>query len=300
MNAYRSHEVNRFNYTYIVPALFAQDEYKFGSRVVLAASGRADFHNEYGTFFNPRISALIRLPLDLTARVSTGTGVFAPTPFTEEIEATGLSRLRSFQNIKAERAWSSSGDLGWKYRWLELNATVFGSRIRNAVGLTQDMDIANAAEPTRTLGTELFARLRRGQVSVVFTHAFVHSTEFDFEVGNRQVVPLTPRHTAGIDLMWEQPGRTRIGIEAFYTGRQRLEDNPFRTESIPYWVFGILMERRFGPVRVFLNAEDLGDFRQTRYEPLTRPTPNFDGRRTVDVWSPLDGRVINAGVRFGF
>jgi len=36
------------------------------------------------------------------------------------------------------------------------------------------------------------------------------------------------------------------------------------------------------------------------YDRLVRPTQNFDGRWTVDAWSPLEGRVINGGVRFGF
>jgi outer membrane receptor for ferrienterochelin and colicins len=49
----------------------------------------------------------------------------------------------------------------------------------------------------------------------------------------------------------------------------------------------------------FINGENLADFRQTRYDPLVRPAQNFDGRWTVDAWSPLEGRVINAGVRFG-
>ena len=111
---------------------------------------------------------------------------------------------------------------------------------------------------------------------------------------------LSPRHTAGIDLLWEKEDVGRIGLEAFYTGGQHLDDNPFRTTGIPYWVFGVLLEGHVGPLRVFLNAENLGDFRQTRYESLVRPSPGFGGRRTVDAWSPLDGRVINGGVRFGF
>jgi iron complex outermembrane receptor protein len=52
-------------------------------------------------------------------------------------------------------------------------------------------------------------------------------------------------------------------------------------------------------VKFFINAENLADFRQTRYDPLVRPTPNFDGRWTVDAWSPLEGRVINAGILNG-
>ena len=60
----------------------------------------------------------------------------------------------------------------------------------------------------------------------------------------------------------------------------------------------MLFERRFGPLRFFVNAEDRADFRQTRYDPLVRPTQNLDGRWTVDAWSPLEG-VINAGMRLG-
>jgi iron complex outermembrane receptor protein len=300
VDSYRSKDLSRFNYTYTTPAVFAQDEHSLGSRVTLSASGRADFHSKYGTFVNPRISGLIKLPRQLTARISTGTGVFAPTPFTEETEAVGLSRLQPLRNIKAERAWSSSADLGWKAPWVEVNGTVFGSRIRNAVRLSETMEIRNARQPTRTVGSELWTRFRWDEFNVILSHTFVHSTEIDLKTGERHLVPLTPRHTAGIDLLWEQEGRGRIGLEAFYTGRQRLEDNPYRAESIPYWVFGILLERRFGPIRVFLNAEDLADFRQTRYERLVRPSQNFDGRWTVDAWSPLEGRVINGGVRFGF
>jgi len=67
-------------------------------------AARLDIHNNYGTFLNPRISALLRLPKKLTARISGGTGVFAPTPFTEETEASGLTRLATLRNLAAERA----------------------------------------------------------------------------------------------------------------------------------------------------------------------------------------------------
>ena len=92
----------------------------------------------------------------------------------------------------------------------------------------------------------------------------------------------------------------RIGFEVYYTGLQQLEENPYRTESVPYWVFGILIERRLGPFRLFLNAENIGDVRQTRYDPLVLPQELPDGRRTVAAWGPLDGRVINGGLRYRF
>jgi iron complex outermembrane receptor protein len=296
---YRNRDVNGFDYTYNTPSFFAQDEYSPNSTVTVSGSGRLDFHNRYGTFFSPRISALVRLPGSMTTRISTGTGVFAPTPFTEETEATGLSLIHPLSGVRAERAWSASGDLGWKSESLELNATVFGSVIRHPVVL-RGLDIVNLDEPTRTVGTEFLARYRRGHWSVVATHTFTQSTELDRNSGVREIVALTPRHTAGFDAMWEDPAKGRIGFEVYYTGRQRLDDNPYRSESVPYVVFGILVERRFGPLRVFVNAEDIGDFRQTNYEPLALSQPLPDGRRAVDAWGPIDGRAINGGIRFAF
>ena len=42
-----------------------------------ASSGRLDVHSEYGTFFSPRVSALVRSG-PWTSRMSIGTGFFAP------------------------------------------------------------------------------------------------------------------------------------------------------------------------------------------------------------------------------
>jgi iron complex outermembrane receptor protein len=61
-----------------------------------------------------------------------------------------------------------------------------------------------------------------------------------------------------------------------------------------------MAERRFGPIRVFVNAENLLDVRQTKHDPLVRPTVGMGGRSTTDVWVPLDGRVANVGVRWNF
>ena len=138
----------------------------------MSGSGRADFHSDYGAFFNPRVSALIRLPKQWTARLSTGTGVFAPTPFTEETEAVGLSRVLPLRSLKAERAWSASADLGWSPSRVELNGSLFGSIIRNPVMLRPgesagSLEIFNAGGTTRTVGSELLARVRRGDFGLV-------------------------------------------------------------------------------------------------------------------------------------
>jgi len=65
-------------------------------------------------------------------------------------------------------------------------------------------------------------------------------------------------------------------------------------------IVGALAERRIGRARFFINLENIGGVRQTQFDPLVRPTRAPDGRWTTDAWGPLEGRVINGGIRLGF
>ena len=100
--------------------------------------------------------------------------------------------------------------------------------------------------------------------------------------------------------MWEREGVGRLGFEAYYTGRQRLDDNPYRTRSRPYVELGVLGEIVLGNVRLFVNAENLLDIRQTKYDPLLLRTRAPEGRWTVDAWGPTDGFTVNGGIRLTF
>jgi iron complex outermembrane receptor protein len=301
---YASDDVPRFDYRYTIPAAFAQYDVEPAGWVALSASGRLDAHSEYGTFANPRVSALVRVPGGWALRLSAGTGAFAPTPFTEETEVTGLSPLRPLAGLRAERARSASVDAGGNVGALELNATVFGSRIVNALVVRDAADgsgaleIATASSPTRTVGADALVRHRAAGVTTTLTYTYVRSTEESpGATARRREVPLTPRHAAGLVSVWEQEGRGRVGVEVYYTGRQPLDENPYRAESPAYVVFGAIAERRLGRARVFVNLENLGGVRMTRYHPLVRPSRGEGGRWTTDAWAPLEGRVINAGVR---
>ena len=131
------------------------------------------------------------------------------------------------------------------------------------------------------------------------SYVFVDATEPD-PLGGRQRVARTPRHTAGLIALWEVEDKGRIGIEAYCTGKQRLDNDPFRTEGRPFFQLGMSGELKIGSASVFVNLENILNVRQTRYSPLVRPTPAIDGRRTVDAWAPLDGFVANIGVKFSF
>jgi outer membrane receptor for ferrienterochelin and colicins len=324
---YRASALAPLEYTYRVPALFLQDVAALGTRWTFSASARADLHDRYGTFVSPRVSVLFR-PAGVgdtdtevgasvsgrpgpdangwSVRGSAALGYAAPTPFIDRTEEIGLARVAPLRGLVPERARSVSLDVERAAgAWL-FSLALFGTEIDRALLLRpsetapDSLVLANAASPQRAYGLEARARYRRGPLYVLVSHTVLRSRE-ESPAGGRRDTPLTPRHLFMMDAVVEPDEETRIGIEAAYIGRQPLEeDDPYRAWSRPYANLGFLAERRAGPARLFLNAENLLDARQTRWAPLLRPERAADGRWTTDVWAPLEGRVLNAGLRVAF
>ena len=302
-DAFESPNVPRFNFRYVAPGVFGQDEYALTPQVTLSGSGRIDVHNEFGTFVSPRVSALLRAAQAVTIRVSAGRGHFAPTPFTDDTDATGLTPIAPIGGLEPEHANTFSTDVTWTRAPLEVTGTLFYSEVENALLYRETAgayagELINASKPTRTRGTEFIARHHQQNLDLILTHMYVWSTEEDEDRGTREV-PLNPRHSASFDLLWRF-GQSQIGIEVFYTGRQALDMNPYRDHGSPYLLWGGLFMHRIGPAQLFVNAENLGDVRQTSSESLVLPARRPDGRWSTDAWAPLDGRTINAGLRFRF
>lgn len=309
VNEYASDDFAAFNYRYTVPGAFFQYDLEVSPELTLSASARADHHSEYGSFVSPRVSALYR-PGAWTVRASAAQGYFAPTPFIGAIEETGLSRLDPLAGLRAERADTVSFDVGRRFGPLEANVIAFQSRVRHEAALipvgpvlpdgTSQMQIINAPGTAQTQGSEWLLRYRYDHITVTASYMYTGARSSDPVSGMRRATPLTPRHSAGFVAIWEDHDRGRLGFEAYYTGAQELEDNPYRTRSKPFLNMGILGEVHLGHVSVFLNAENILDIRQSRYDPLVRPSRASDGRWTVDAWAPTDGFVVNGGVRVRF
>jgi iron complex outermembrane receptor protein len=298
-DAYTPTDVPRFGYTYDVPGVFAQDDVELTAWLSLSAGARVDWHNEYGTFFSPRLAALVRKN-GWASRFSVGRGFFATTPLTEETEAAGLTRLDIQGPLDAERGTSVSVDLTRRVGPVTITGTAFGSEIADPAAVNRDTGyvLFSRSDATTNVGAELVGIVRHGPWAATGTYTYVRSRE-EGENG-RQDVALTPRHSAGFVGMWEEEPWGRVGLELYYTGRQRLEVNPYRSSSVPYVIVGALIEKRLGRMRLFLNAENLTNVRQTNWDSLLRPTRGVDGRWTIDAWAPLEGRAINGGIRLEF
>jgi iron complex outermembrane receptor protein len=288
---------------YVAPrgGIFAHDDVRVAPWLTVSGSGRIDYVKGAGEvlrvndfFFSPRGSALVHGG-PWAARVSAGRSYFVPTPLTAETEAAGFERLTIEGPLEIETARSVSADLSYRNRGSAVTLTVFETHIDDPARVDRTTyTLRTDPDPIVTKGVEVSGSVRRAPFVITGSYTFVRARG-----GDDLSVPLTPRHRAVVHAEATR-GRNRFGVNVSFTGTQRLEANPYRSESEPYTVIGLAGERRFGRYRLFVNADNLADVRQADWDPIMRPSRDVDGRWTVDAWAPLEGRVINAGIRIGF
>lgn len=298
-----------FNYSYQVPGLFSQLDYEVSDDVAMSLSARTDWHSEYGTQVSPRIS-LLYSPESWTIRGAYGQGFFAPSPFIEDIDEAGLSRLAPLENLDEERASTASIDISYVFDSIETSLTLFSSAIDNVTELevidginkasAKQVRIVNATGESKINGAELLLRYRWQDIKFTGSYLYTDATKDSDTTLNRVPLALTPQHSAGLVVMWEEHGSHLLGFEAYYTGTQQLENNPYRERSKPYWHLGLLGQITIGQVSYFVNAENLLNVRQTKEDSLVLPEQAPSGRWTTDIWSRNDGFTVNAGLRFQF
>lgn len=306
---YISQTFPEFDYSYEVPGLFAQLDYEVNSEITTSYSVRVDEHNEFGTQVSPRVSVLYR-PGDLTIRGSYGQGYYAPTPFVEEIEAAGLSRLETIQDLSEEQAETASLDFTYTFENIETSLTLFGSNVENSTELEAFSSDGNAIldrvrlinidGESQIRGSEVLLRYHWQDLKLTASYLYLDATEETGEANDRQEMALTPRHSAGFVAMWEKHGNFRTGFEAYYTGSQQLNNNPYMNGSKPYWHLGLMGEITVGRVSWFINLENLLDVKQSDEHPLLLPARAPSGQWTTDIWSRNDGFITNVGVRVTF
>jgi outer membrane receptor for ferrienterochelin and colicins len=84
-----------------------------------------------------------------------------------------------------------------------------------------------------------------------------------------------------------------IGAEAYYFSTQQLNDG---TIGRGYWLGGFMAEKIWERFSLFINFENRTDMQQTKFGAIYTGSitdPNFK-----DIYAPLDGLVVNGGIKF--
>ena len=139
-------------------------------------------------------------------------------------------------------------------------------------------------------GIETNLKIHYGHIKLFAGYSFIEV--FNRTSSGKQLLPLTPKHKLGLVLIYEEHGNFRIGLEGYYTGKQKLHSGETVTD---YWITGVMLEKKFGMFSLFLNFENFLDTRQSRYE--TMYTGSLTDPVFNKLYAPTDGRIINGGVK---
>lgn len=291
------------DYTYTTVGAFVQDTWDASERLLLEAGLRADYHGTFGGFLLPKASLRYRLTNRLTARLGGGLGYKAPTVFLEPSEERAFQDVAPLgEEVKAETSQGGSFDVNYQtllfdHLAVSFNQAFYFTRLQDplvpvveaAPGAPRGVLRYEQADGSiQTWALETHAKFSLGDFKLFLGYVHLHT-----ESEQEGPLPLTPEHKTYTVLVYEQHGTGRIGLEAYYTGPQPLADG---SETQGFWVTGVMAERRFGPARLFLNFENFLDTKQSNYDPVVlgpRTSPRF-----ADIWAPMDGFIVNGGVKY--
>jgi outer membrane receptor for ferrienterochelin and colicins len=291
----------KLNYQQATVGIFLQNTYKVNTWFSLESGLRLDYStpatkdHTNKLYFLPRVNVLFKISPQITSRIGGGFGYKMPTPFIDEAEKKGYRNILSpdFSSLTTERSYGVNADINYTIRddefTLNLNQLFFYTRLDNPV-LLQGNAFVNASGYLTTKGAETNLKISIDELALYLGYSYADvNRKYS---GQQTVQPLTPKHRLNADLTYEIENSFRFGLEAFYTGQQLLNDG---TTGNAYTTFGVLVQKMWKQLSVFLNAENLFGVRQTKWGSIysgTITNPLF-----TDIYAPLDGAVINAGIK---
>jgi iron complex outermembrane receptor protein len=249
-----------------------------------------------GLFFLPRVNALFKLSDHLTSRIGAGLGYKMPSLFSDQSEQDGYQNIKPLNvgNTQAEQSYGLNGDLNYRSALgdealININQLFFSTRVDIPL-ILQNNTFVNAPGHLLSQGAETNVKLVMDEL--VFYLGYTYTNTKQYFNGGTTTQPLTPKNLFSLDSTYEIEGSFRFGAECFYTGPQLLNDS---TIGRRYITFGLLVQKMWKHLDIFVNAENLTGQRQTKWESI------YSGSITnpifKDVYAPLEGSVVNAGIR---
>lgn len=281
---------------------FVQNSFKATDWLQLETGLRTDYVIDYGAVFLPRVSALFQIANGLTSRIGGGFGYKTPTIFTEESERIQYQNVMPIDDNtnKLEKSYGANADINYRTNigddWtFSINHLFFYTYLDNPLLLqniaTNTYQFINSSGYIHTKGTETNIKIGYDDFKLFLGYTFTDTRLI--ENGTNTENPLTPKHRINSVLMYEIEDKWKIGLEAYYFSPQKLNDG---TTGKDYVICGFMAEKIWERFSLYINFENFLDTRQTRFDNIytgTITNPVFK-----DIYAPLDGFVINGGIKF--
>ena len=280
---------------------FVQNSWKATDWLNLEAGFRTDYVVDYGAVFLPRVSALFQIAEGLTSRIGGGFGYKTPTIFTEESERIQYQNVLPIDDKtnKLEKSYGANADINYRIRigeeWsFSINQLFFYTYLDNPLLLenpsTNLYQFVNSPGYIHTKGTETNIKIGYDDLKLFLGYTYTDARLN--QNGTNTESPLTPKHRINSVLMYEIEDKWKVGLEAYYFSPQKLNDG---TMGKDYVICGLMAEKIWERFSLYANFENFLDTRQTRFDSIytgTISNPVFK-----DIYAPLDGFVVNLGIK---
>jgi len=300
---FKEQQTGSRNYNQITAGVFVQNTFKANEWLHIETGMRADHVNDYGFAFLPRISALFKISPKLTSRLGGGLGYKAPTIFTEDSERIQYRNVLPISTTanKLEKSYGANWDINYRTALFNnsvsftINHLFFFTHLNNPLQLLAvnngNHQFVNVAGNLESKGTETNVKLgyKDFKLFLGYTYTDAHRHENAVQLPNT----LTAKHRINSVLMYEVEDKWKIGLEAYTFSKQLLNDG---TVGKNYVITGFMIEKLWERFSIYLNFENFLDARQSRFDTIyTGPLSNPQFR---DIYAPLDGFVMNGGIKF--
>ena len=290
------------NYRYNTIGGFVQNTWDATRFLTVETGLRGDYHNVYGFFLLPRVSVLVNFNEHLSSRLGGGLGYKSPTVFTEDAERIDFRNVLPIDvaNTKAERSYGANYDLNYRTGLfdnrvsLSINQLFFYTRIADPILF---VPLANSTYQYQQPGGDLHTQGTETNVKLTYNNfklflGYTYSDVRQHIGGVFSAYPLVSKNRLNNVLVYEKEDDFKIGAEAYYFSPQKLNDG---TSGRGYWTTGLMLEKTWKRFSLFINFENLTDTRQTKFGPIY--TGSITDPQFTDIYAPLDGFVVNGGVK---
>ena len=293
------------DYNQTIGGVFVQNNWETARWLNLETGLRTDYIPDYGIAVLPRIAAHFKISDKFSSRIGGGLGYKAPTVFTEDTERIQYQNVLPIDKDrnKLERSYGLNVDFNYITSFCDDNITFsinqlfFYTYLDHPLMLKTTTDglyrLDNIAGSTDSKGGETNIKMGYKDFHLYLGYTFTDTKTTEY--GLKQENILTPKHRLNSILMYEVEDKWKIGLEAYYFSPQKLGDG---LKGKQYVVCGFMIEKIWERFSLYANFENFTDRRQTRFDTIY--TGSVSNPVFRDIYAPLDGFVMNGGIKLRF
>jgi iron complex outermembrane receptor protein len=289
------------DYDEITAGAFIQNTIKAANWFHIESGVRLDYVFNYEPVLLPRVSLLFKINPKLSSRLGGGFGYKAPTIFTEESERIQYQHVLPITAANIlEKSYGANGDLNYRTGLFDnevtfsINQLFFYTLLDHPLILVKTSSdtyqFVNSTGHTDSKGTETNIKLGYKDFKLFLGYTYTDARNH-LKTGYFPKT-LTSKHRINSVIMYEVEDKWKVGLEGYYFSPQLLSDG--RT-SRDYWLCGFMIERLWEHISLYINFENFLDMRQTRFESIY--TGSLSNPVFKDIYAPLDGFVVNGGIK---